>query len=425
MRAEDRPDVVICGAGVAGLAAGHALGGLGLRVLILEKQTELTTAAKGEVLQPGALRVLRSWGVEARLETRGALRLSRLVARNGSGADEMALDYGTLPGETTWLLAADHRTILATLADHLPDTVRLRRGVLVRDALRAEDGRVTGVTVRGADGDEPVPAALVVAADGMSSRLRRTTGTTVSKKDYAHRLVALDIPGVAAAGRDFTAYVTDRGLRLSYPLPGARARLYVQTEPDELRGMDRAGLLRWTDELVAELPVLAEFGEGLRDSLETRQQLPVSRFVADRLATPGLALVGESGHAVHPMAAQGMNTAIADADRLAACLAAVDDPRRPSDVDDALRAYHAERLPALAHVGQTSHNAARMLTDLSWFGRTLGRRALRHTGGNHRLRYTVMHNMSGLGTHRLSPLDRLFQIGLLPDPRAGRRPAWA
>jgi hypothetical protein len=66
-----------------------------------------------------------------------------------------------------------------------------------------------------------------------------------------------------------------------------------------------------------------------------------------------------------------------------------------------------------------------MLTDLSWLGRTLGRRALRHTGANQRLSYTVMHNMSGLGAHELTPLDRLHQIGLLPDPRARRRPAWA
>jgi hypothetical protein len=66
-----------------------------------------------------------------------------------------------------------------------------------------------------------------------------------------------------------------------------------------------------------------------------------------------------------------------------------------------------------------------MLTDLSWLGRAIGRRALRHTGANRRLSYTVMHNMSGLGAHELSPLDRLHQIGLLPDPRARRRPAWA
>ncbi|HWC84536.1 MAG TPA: NAD(P)/FAD-dependent oxidoreductase [Pseudonocardiaceae bacterium] len=418
MRAE-RTDVVVCGAGVAGLAAAHALGGLGLRVVLLDKLTSWTTAAKGEVLQPGALDILRSWGVAEKLEGQGALRLSRLVARDRDGNPKMSLDYDQLPGAHTWLLAADHATILATLAETLPPSVDFRRGVLVREALRDADGRITGVALEGTE----LSAALVVAADGVSSRLRKGISAQAAKKDYPHRLVALDVPD-ATVPADFTAYITDRGLRLCYPLPGGRARLYVQTEPNELRGLDGDKRQRWTEALVAELPALAPLTAGLPESLTTRQTLPVSRFLATQLAAPGLALVGESGHVVHPMAAQGMNSAITDAHALAKHLAD-GSALAPSDVDEATRGYERERLPALEHIGQTSHNAARMLTDLSWLGRTLGRRALRHTGANNRLRYTVMHNMSGLGAHRLSPLDRLHQIGLLPDPRARRRPSWA
>jgi 2-polyprenyl-6-methoxyphenol hydroxylase-like FAD-dependent oxidoreductase len=420
-----RTDVVVCGAGVAGLAAAHALGTLGLRVLLVDKQTALTTAAKGEVLQPGALEILRDWGVAARLAERGALRLCRLVARDRLGRVRMALDYDRLPGPTNWLLAQDHQLILRTLADGLPPNVEVRRGVLVDAASRDDHGRVTGVVLRSGATTEHVDARLVVAADGVSSRLRRAVGTPAVRTDYPHRLVALDIAGAHDIEPDFTAYVTDRGLRLCYPLPGDRARLYVQTGPDELRGLDDDALLRWTDRLVDELPALAVFGAGLPDSLAGRQTLPVSRFIAERLSTPGMALVGESGHVVHPMAAQGMNSAIVDAHQLAACIGALPRELEPADVDTALARYHATRLPNLVLMGQTSHNAARMLTDLSWLGRTLGRRALRCTGANQRLRYTVMHNMSGLGTHRLSPLDRLHQIGVLPDPRARRAPAWA
>ncbi|GAA3352937.1 hypothetical protein GCM10020366_04440 [Saccharopolyspora gregorii] len=122
------------------------------------------------------------------------------------------------------------------------------------------------------------------------------------------------------------------------------------------------------------------------------------------------------------MAAQGMNTSITDAESLARH---VGGESSPAAVDAGIRSYEAERLPELVHIGRTSHNAARMITDLSWTGRVVGRRALRCTGGNDRLRYTVMHNMAGLGQHRLSLLDRLHQVGVLPDPRARRLPAWA
>ncbi|MDI5979012.1 FAD-dependent oxidoreductase [Amycolatopsis magusensis] len=403
-----RTDVVICGAGVGGLAAACALGQAGLRVTLVEKQDAPKPVAKGEVFQPGSLRVLQSWGVAQRLDSAGALRLARLVARDAAGTPQMALDYETLPGDNRWLLAHDYPAILTALTDSLPSGVEFRRGVLAKGLLRDSGGQVTGVRL--ADGT--IEAPLVVAADGISSRLRKEAGIEIERAEYPHRLVALELHNVPEVEADFSAYVTERGLRLRYPLPGGRVRLYAQIEPDELRGGDLAA---WGRALARETPALAPLEDAILASLPRRQVLPVARFLAPRLWSPGLVLVGEAGHAVHPMAAQGMNSAIADADCLAGVLTGSGD----------LAEYGRRRAADLEQIGRTSHNAARMITDLSWPGRTLGRRALRHTGANDRLRYTVMHNMSGLGAHPLTPLDRLHQIGLLPDPRARRLPAWA
>ncbi|OZM72259.1 tungsten formylmethanofuran dehydrogenase [Amycolatopsis antarctica] len=418
-------DAVVCGAGVGGLAAARALDTLGMRVLLVDKQQRPMPVAKGEVFQPGALRVLQSWGVAQRLAEDGALRLGRLVARDPAGEALMSLDYGTLPEPHRWLLAHDYPSILDALTAGLGSDVDIRRGVLVRGLLRDSDGRVTGVRLDGSGGEVNVRAPLVVAADGMSSRLRREAGIEIERAEYPHRLVALELAGTPGVEPDFSAYVTPRGLRLRYPLPGGRVRLYVQVRPDELRGLSADGLEAWVARLVAETPALAALEPAIRTSLPTRQVLPVGRFLAPALTVPGLALTGETGHAVHPMAAQGMNSAIADADCLAAVLAEHGGVADPAAVDRALTAYQQRRLPDLAHIGQVSHNAARMITDLSRPGLLVGRRALRYTGANRRLRYMVMHNMSGLGAHPLSLLDRVHQIGLLPDPRAGRLPAWA
>ncbi|GAA3354928.1 NAD(P)/FAD-dependent oxidoreductase [Saccharopolyspora gregorii] len=415
-------DVVVCGAGVGGLAAACALGARGFRVLLLEKMAEPSRVAKGEVLQPGALRVLREWGVAQRLESRGGLRLARLVARDTAGAPLMALDYDRLREQERWLLAHDYPVILEALADRLDGSVEFRRGVLVRDLLRDADGRVAGVRVAEGGQEREVRASLVVAADGISSRLRKSAGIPAHRDEYPHRLAAFDIADAPRVEQDFSAYVSERGLRLRYPLPGGRVRLYVQVGADELRGLDSDGMAGWIEHLVRDTPALEPLADALRASSANRQVLPVSRFLAPGLGVPGLALVGETGHSVHPMAAQGMNTSITDAESLARH---VGGESSPAAVDAGIRSYEAERLPELVHIGRTSHNAARMITDLSWTGRVVGRRALRCTGGNDRLRYTVMHNMAGLGQHRLSLLDRLHQVGVLPDPRARRLPAWA
>ena len=419
-----RYDAVVCGAGAGGLASARALGALGLRVLVVDKQPELRPVAKGEVLQPGALRVLRRWGTERLLEQRDGVRLGRLVVRAPAGTPLMALDYGRLPEGDRWLLSHDHLTILDALAEGLGPTVEVRRGVLVEEALRDGSGRVTGVAVTEGGRRYEVHAPLTVAADGISSRLRRAAGIDARRVDYPHRLVSFDLAG-APRPDDFSAYLSARGLRLVYALPGDRVRLYVQTAPDELRGgRDRSALAAWAEGVVAEVPALEPLAGPLLAGLDSRQMLPVSRFLSPRLAVPGMAFVGEAAYAVHPMAAQGMNTAITCAASLADRLADHLDGAAPTaaTVDAALRAYQAERRPILAQAATTSDNAARMVTDLTWRGRVVGRRAVRCTGRNPRLLHTVTYNMSGLGPRPMTFLDRLHQLGVLPDPRAHRVP---
>ncbi|MFC4494292.1 FAD-dependent oxidoreductase [Streptomyces ovatisporus] len=422
-------DVVVCGAGAGGLAAARALGEIGLRVLVVDKQRSPRPVAKGEVLQPGALRVLRRWGAERLLESRGALRLGRLVVRDAHGAPLMELDYGQLPAEDRSLLAHDHLSVLDALTAGLGESVEVRRGVRVEEALRDGTGRVVGVRLAERGQGQPrqaqqhdVHAPLVVAADGIGSRLRRAAGVGGRRSEYPHRLVSFELNGVAARPDDFSAYLTARGLRLVYPLPDGRVRLYVQARPEELRGLDGAEFARWSEAAVREVPALAPLAGALPAAAGTRQLFPVARFLAERLTAPGLALVGESAYAVHPMAAQGMNTAITSAGALADSLACGTGELSPETVDAALRAYEQDRLPVLAQAARTSDNAARMVTDLSLPGRLLGRRAVRCSGANPRLLHTITYNMAGLGPRPLTLLDRLQQLGLLPDPRSHRVP---
>ncbi|WP_314174671.1 FAD-dependent oxidoreductase [Streptomyces winkii] len=426
-------DVVVCGAGAGGLASARALGAIGLRVLLVDKQRAARPVAKGEVLQPGALRVLRRWGTDRLLTRNGALRLGQLTVRDAAGGPVMTLDYGRLPAADSSLLAHDHVAILDALTAGLGPNVELRRGVRVMEALRDATGRVVGVRLdEGGTTRRDVHAPLVVAADGIGSRLRRAADIGGSRGDYPHRLVALELHDAPWLPEDFSAYLTGRGLRLVYPLPGGRVRLYVQAEPGELRGLDRAGFARWSEQAVREVPALEALAGAAGAAAETRQLFPVARFLAARLTAPGLALVGESAYAVHPMAAQGMNSAITSAAALADQLDARLTPAGWSDspeqlaaeaVDAALRDYEQDRLPVLGHAGRTSANAARMVTDLTWPGRVLGRRAVRCTGANPRLLHTITYNMAGLGPRPLTLLDRLHQIGLLPDPRAHRVPS--
>ncbi|MFB8241277.1 FAD-dependent oxidoreductase [Kitasatospora purpeofusca] len=425
-------DAIVCGAGVAGLATARALDLAGLRVLLLEKQRVPVPIAKGEVLQPSSVRILREWGVMPLLLRRGAVPLGQLMIRDADGRRLMLFDYRTMPGEDRQLYSLDYPEILAALRDSLGERVESWPGALVEGLLR-DGGRVSGVRVSWQGRERELTAPLVVAADGRSSKLRRDAGIGTTSAEYGHRLLSFDIDGVPAAAPEVTTYLTGEGLRLAYPLPGARMRLYAQVRPDALRGTGperQARLEAWCRELLAGTPALRPLEERLRASLGSRQLLNLWRFTADVLAVPGLALVGEAAHCVHPMAAQGMNTAIADAEALATCLtgrgfaAGASAATATATVDRALEAYAAQRVGWVRHMDRMSHDATRMITQLSRSGQALGRRVLRRMDGNPRLRYQATYNMAGLGIRPFTALDRLHQLGL-PDPRARRVPDWA
>ncbi|MFI9332831.1 FAD-dependent oxidoreductase [Kitasatospora sp. NPDC052868] len=407
-------DIVICGAGVAGLAAACALGRLGLDVLLVEKQRYQPPVAKGEVLQPGSLNLLHDWGVLRGLEARRAVRLNRLVARRDDGSELLAMDFAQLDTERSWMLAHDYATILECLGEALGPTVRREGGVLVEDLLRDGHGRVTGVR---AGGGREIRARVVLAADGRSSRLRRLSGMTADPVAYGHRLLCFELSGKPPVADEVSAYVTDRGLVMVYPLPDDRIRVYVQVAADELRKADRARLRQWCEALLADVPALGPLAGALQDGLDSRQLLPVFQFRAPSLVRPGIALIGEAAHGVHPLAAQGMNTAIGDAAALASRLAGAD-LASPAAADAALRAYETERLERIKGIHTMSHNAARMMTSTSRSGRVFGRRLLSGTARSGRLRYLTTYNMSGLGMRPLGPLDRLVQFGVLPERRA-------
>ncbi|MEU8377350.1 NAD(P)/FAD-dependent oxidoreductase [Micromonospora sp. NPDC048894] len=410
-------DVVVVGAGAGGLAAARALGARGLRVVVLDRQRTPASIAKGEILQPETVRILDGWGVLDALRATGARPVDQLAIRDPQGRALLALDYGTLPGSHRQILCADYGDLRGVLADGLPGTVELRWGQRVTGPLRAADGRVTGVRVTGGDGEQDIPAALVVAADGMSSPLRKAVGIDVERREYPHGLVAFDVPGVEVAD-EVSAYRTDRGLCLVYPLPGGRCRVYVQVTPGEFRGHSAADLAAWCDRLLAGVPAIRPLGSALRASLQRRQLLAVYRLRAAQLTVPGLALVGEAAHAVHPMAAQGVNSSLADAETLAATLTADGDRPDAAGVDRALRNYDTARRPQLDHIATVSHNAARMITSVSGLPRLLGARMMRRTAANPRLLGLTAGNLSGTNVRPLSLVDRIYQLGLLTDRHA-------
>ncbi len=415
-------DVVVCGAGVGGLTAARAFARQGRRVLLVEKQPVPAPVHKGELLQPRSVQILDGLGALPRLAARGALRAPRLACRTADGVEVGALDYRLLPPPFDHCLVHYYADIKAAIGTEPGDGVEVRSGVLV-ERLRCDGaGRVVGVRLADGDARTDVDAHLVVGCDGNSSRIRTDAGIAVERTRYPHDLIGFDLTGVTGLGDDVVAHLTRDGLRLLFPMPGDRARLYVQLPGGEFRRIGRPGLPVWIGWLLRTVPALAPIADRLRDGVASAQALAAWRFNAPTWTRPGLALLGDAAHCVHPMAGQGMNAAIADAWTLSEQLAGAD-RLTAAVIDAALSRYDQVRRPRIDYVSRLSHNLATLFTDTGWRGQVLGRHVLQRNRRNRRLQFIITYNMSGLGVHRFTRVDRLVQLGLLPDPRAGTMPA--
>lgn len=172
-------DAVVVGAGPGGSATAAYLAQHGLDVVLLEKATFPRDKICGDGLTPRAVKELISLGVD----TTGWARNRGL--RIEGGGHTLTLDWPHTDGFPSYGLVRRRAELDETLARHAASRgARLLEGMNVIGALRDDrTGRVAGVQakVMGPDGRATGERAtflapVVVAADGVSSRLATACG---------------------------------------------------------------------------------------------------------------------------------------------------------------------------------------------------------------------------------------------------------
>ncbi len=141
--------VVIAGGGLVGLALAALLRRRGLEPAVIERMPAGVYVRRGFMLGHQAYDAMDELGLLGEIRARG--RAIGATADGGSAAT--AVEVGL---------------VLAGLGRDVP----VMHEHAVTELTRDEAGRVTGVIAEGPDGAVPVPADLVVACDGMRSRVR-------------------------------------------------------------------------------------------------------------------------------------------------------------------------------------------------------------------------------------------------------------
>ncbi|MER9406142.1 FAD-dependent monooxygenase [Mesorhizobium caraganae] len=362
--------VIIAGAGVAGLTAALAFAERGYAVRLFEQASRLEATGAGIQLSPNATRILRKLGVLERLLP-AALRPEAVVLKDAGTLRELARVPLGQAAEARWqapYLVAHRADLQAALLAQVAERpgIELVMGARVNSiAVNASDVAVT------AEADGRVIEAsgrLLVGADGVWSSVRAQLAGFGKSRFLGELAWRATVAAESAAGEAFTAigaadcvttFLHPGFHMVAYPVSNGRAfNLAAFTKGERIAEgwsghADPAvldGATRGTAPCLARLVALAG----------PWTAFPIHTVVQQRWTSPqGIALIGDAAHAMTPFAAQGAAMAIEDAVMLADVIADFPaDPARSLHIWENLRRPRVAKAARRGAVNRLAWHAA-------------------------------------------------------------------
>jgi ubiquinone biosynthesis UbiH/UbiF/VisC/COQ6 family hydroxylase len=354
-------DVLIVGAGPAGLALACALADAGLSPLLLEQAPRAAIEDPAEdgrdiALTHRARRVMETLGLWERLpaDAPAPLREARVVDGDARSA---ALHFAQ-PGQGLeslgWLVPNHLIRRAAWQAAQARPGIRIEFDARVTAlSLGAEAGRVTL-----ADG-RCFTAPLVVAADSRFSNTRRLAGIGASQHDFARSVVVgrvaheHDSQGIA-----WECFRYGNTLAL-LPMNGRQSSAVVTVASD--RAPEWLALS--DDEFAARVQRQAPGELGALRAAGPRHHYPLVGVYAHRFTRHRFALVGDAAVGMHPVTAHGYNFGLYGVEVLARSLAAARGAGRDIGAAEVLAPYGDEHRRATLPTYLGTNALVKLFTD--------------------------------------------------------------
>ena len=315
----DRADVIILGGGLVGLALAAALDSGGLSAIIVDPadpDERLDTAFDGRTsaVSSSSMRMLEATGVADHFPAPGCPIRQIQVA---DGLESGGLAFEPEAGDDPLGHMHENRHLRATLRARAEAGRQL--WLLWKSRVAGVDRGDHGVVVALEDGRK-LCAPLLIAADGRNSPMREAAGIRIARWRYDHCAIVSVLRHERP--HDNVAY------EIFYP--SGPVALLPMTDDDtghrsaivwSVRKDDAPGLLSLSDEdFAAEARAAMGGFLGTIALAAPRSTYPLGFHHAAQITAHRLALVGDSAHAIHPIAGQGLNLGFRDGAALAQVL---------------------------------------------------------------------------------------------------------
>jgi 2-octaprenyl-6-methoxyphenol hydroxylase len=306
--------VVIAGGGYVGLSLALALkaGAAGLPVTVVDAGRGPAADERASAVAAAARRMLARLGVWDEIAPE-AQPITEMTVTDSRTDDRVRPVFLTFAGEAEAGEPFAHMVPNRALTGAL-ERAATAAGVAVLRPQTVTDFAVgpARVTVTLGDGGRH-EAALLVAADGVRSRLRQLAGIGTVGWDYGQSGIVATVRHARPHGGRAEEHFLPAGPFAVLPLKGERASL-VWTE--------RTETARWlvaADDALFAAELRHRFGNRLGpvEPVGPRHAYPLGLTLARAFVRPRFALCGDAAHGIHPIAGQGLNLGFRDAAALA------------------------------------------------------------------------------------------------------------
>ncbi|MEM9999425.1 MAG: ubiquinone biosynthesis hydroxylase [Pseudomonadota bacterium] len=356
------PDVIVAGAGYVGLAAAVTIakGAPDLNILVVDAAPEKVWQKDGRAsaiaaAASGMLDQIDCW----QDLVPHAQPMTEMVITDSRTADPVRPIFLTFDGDVEDGQPFAHMIpnvelirALRKQAEKLPVTIQ--QGTSIED-FTAQEG---SVRVSLSDGTVE-EAKLLIAADGVRSRLRAKAGIKTVSWDYKQAGIVAKVTHERDHGGQAIEHFLPAGPFAILPLKGNQSSI-VWTE-----SAANADRLLATDPLSFEVELERRFGHHLGQIKVEGQPraYPLGLTLARDFVQPRFALAGDAAHGIHPIAGQGLNLGFKDVAALAEVI--VDAHRTGQDIGmlDVLQRYERWRRFDTVQMGITTDVLNRLFSN--------------------------------------------------------------